>query len=266
VAIAQGFAYPTAPTALTTRVKPGLDQKLKIALMRGTRMVSIHAVFHQQLPVGAHTIRLRARDDLHAGLGLVADEIEILPGTGQVVHQAFNERIETDENKIPVEFNARRAGEPEFLAVKGGAIGVLPRHAYEFAVIVKGPGVIEALKGFRVATALPADLRPAVRTGVEQDADYAIAAAHQDDRAPRHASRSKIPWLRDFRGVASIEPALLEHVPLFERHDLRIREHAAMHTKHSILAVIEHQVVERRLVHGELLVCAGCAMSPGVAD
>ena len=84
-----------------------------------------------------------------------------------------------------------------------------------------------------------------MRAGVEQDADHAIAATHQDDRAPRHASRSKIPWLWDFRGVASIEPALLKHAPLFERHDLGIREHAALHTKHPVLAVIEHQVIER---------------------
>ena len=126
--------------------------------------------------------------------------------------------------------------------------------------------MIEALKGLGVATALPADLRPAVRAGIEQDADHAIAATHQDDRAPRHASRSKIPWLWDFRGVASIEPALLEHAPLFERHDLGIREHAAMHTKHPILAVIEHQVVERCLFHGGLLVHVGWAMRSGAAD
>src|SRR5262249_44666658 len=155
-------------------------------------------------------------------------------------------------------FNARRTDEPEFLAVKGRTVSVLPRHAYEFALIVEGPGVIEALKGLGVATAFPADLRSAVCAGVEQDADHVIAATHQDDGASRHASSSEISWLWDFRGVASIEPALLEHAPLFERHNLGLREHAAMHTKHSVLAVIEHQVIERRLFHGGLLVCVGC--------
>src|SRR5262245_34435180 len=115
--------------------------------------------------------------------------------------------------------------------------------------------MIEALKGLGVTTAFPADLRSAVCAGVEQDANHAIAATHQDDRTPRHASRSKIPWLRDFRSVTSIEPALLEHTPLFERHDLGLREHAAMHTKHPILAIIEHQVIEYRLFHGGILVC-----------
>ena len=229
-------------------------------------MVPVHAVFHQQLPVGAHTIRLCARDDLHAGLGLVTDQIEVWPGAGQVVHQAFDEWIETDENKIPIYLHPGWTGEPEFPAVKGSTVGVLPRHADEFALIVEGPGVIETLKGFGVATALATDLCPTVRTGVEQDAYHTIAAAHQDDRASRHASRSKISWLRDFRGVTGIDPALLEHAPLFERHDLRLREHAAMHTKHPILAVIEHQIIERCLVHGGLLVHVEWAMRSGAAD
>jgi hypothetical protein len=54
--------------------------------------------------------------------------------------------------------------------------------------------------------------------------------------------------------VAGVDPALLEDAPLFERHDLGIREHATVHTEHPVLAVIEHQVIERRLFHGGLLV------------
>src|SRR5262249_9897497 len=145
--------------------------------MRGARMIPVHAIFHQQLPVRPHAVRLRARDDLHAGLGLVADQIEIWLGARQVVHEAFDSRIDTDENKISVALDTGRTGGPEFLAVKGRAVGVLPRYPYEFAVIVEGPGVIKALKGLGVATALPADLRPAVRAGIEQDPYYAIAAA-----------------------------------------------------------------------------------------
>src|SRR5262249_43821043 len=105
VAIAPGFAYSTPPPPPPARVHASLDQKLKIALMRGARMVPVHAIFHQQLPVRAHTIRLRARDNLHAGLGLVADQIEIWPGARQVVRQAFNGLIETNEDKIPIDLD-----------------------------------------------------------------------------------------------------------------------------------------------------------------
>src|SRR5262249_27266756 len=120
-------------------------------------------------------------------------------------------------------------------------------------LVIKGPGVIEALKGFSVATALTADLRPTVRAGVQQDPHRAIAAAYQDDGTASHTPRSKIPWLGDLLGVARVEPALLENALLFERHDLGVSERAAMHAKQPVLTVVQHQVIERCLFHRVLL-------------
>jgi hypothetical protein len=39
-----------------------------------------------------------------------------------------------------------------------------------------------------------------------------------------------------------------------------------MHTKYSVLAVIEHQAIERCLFHGGLLVQVGWARRSGAAD
>src|SRR5437763_11531467 len=143
----------------------------------------------------------------------------------------LNIRVEADKDKVAVDVDPGWADEPEFLTVEGGTIRIITWHANELPLVIKRPGVIEALKGFGITTALTAYLRTAMRAGVEQDTYHAIAATYQDDGPAGHTPGFKIPWLWDLGGVPSIEPALLETAPVFERHDLTIGECTAMHAR-----------------------------------
>ncbi len=75
MAIAEGEAPPGPTVRQKALIHPGIVQKVHVTLVRNRRVIAIDAVFHQQLPIGAHTVGLRAADDLHTDFRLVADQI-----------------------------------------------------------------------------------------------------------------------------------------------------------------------------------------------
>jgi hypothetical protein len=86
-------------------------------------------------------------------------------------------------------------------------------------MVVEGPGMIRTLKALGIPGWLPADERPAVGTGVQQDTHLAIAAACQDDRPARHMSGAKVSGIWDLGFMARIDPALFEDLSPFQFAD-----------------------------------------------
>jgi len=93
---------PTTPPPHLVRVNPGLDQKFKITLnawcahgthpwLFSTSSFQFARMLYACVPV---TISMPA-------LGLVADQVEILPGAAPGKSTRFQLSIETDENEIP---------------------------------------------------------------------------------------------------------------------------------------------------------------------
>ena len=57
-------------------------------------MIAVVTILDQQLPVGAGTISLLSRDDLHPHFRLIGYQVEILARAGQIVVEAFSRGIE----------------------------------------------------------------------------------------------------------------------------------------------------------------------------
>src|SRR5437764_221132 len=70
--------------------------------------------------------------------------------------------------------------------------------------------MIETLEGFRAAVLLAADLRAAMRTGVEHRLEIALAITREQDVAASDRTGDEIARPGQFRAVAEIEPTFVE--------------------------------------------------------
>jgi hypothetical protein len=90
---------------------------------------------------------LRASDDGHSGLGLIANHIEILLHRTQIIREAFDVLVKADEIEIAVTLEPRNllhvGGRPllEILGI-GGFSGL----AAQRSIKAEHPAVVEALK------------------------------------------------------------------------------------------------------------------------
>jgi hypothetical protein len=212
-------------------------------------MVPIHAVLYQELPVGAHTICLHSAHDFHPYGGLITDEIKIFFGSCKVIDQSLDRRIETDKDKTTIGFDPRRHGEAESLTVKGPAVSLIAWHTNKVSLIIKRPGMVEALECFGIAGLLTAHQGTTMCAGVEKDTYHTISAAYKNDWSASHASSPKVTWLRDFRGMPSIDPAAFKHATLFDIKYARIGKHTAIDAKYTIHSIIYDQMVSSNIFH-----------------
>jgi hypothetical protein len=108
------------------------------------------------------------------------------------------------------------------------------------------------LKALGVARRLSADEGSAVGTGIQEDANLTVAATHQDDPPTGDMTRLEISGTRDFGFMSGINPALLEDPPFLELEDGRVGEHAPINPKEAILDIVDHEVPEGAIFHGDI--------------
>src|SRR5260221_596 len=144
------------------------------------RMVAVDAVLGQQLPVGADRIFLAAGDDRHAGIGLVADDVEILFGVAKVLFERNDVRIEGNEVEVAIGFvtghglHVRSAAAFEVFGI--GFLAGLPS---QLSVCTENPTMIETLERFGVTLALATDLGASMRAGIHQGAKPTLCVTRE---------------------------------------------------------------------------------------
>src|SRR5581483_3587326 len=220
-------------------VDSDVAEEAEVTLMGRQAMVAVVAVFDQQFPVGARAVGLLARHDLHPDFRLIGDKIEILPRAGKIVRQTLGVPVEAGKDESAVARDLGGRCQREFIARERIAIGLLARHAHQLSAIVERPGVIRTLKGLRVAGPLAAHEGAAMRAGVEQHANRAVVAAHQDHRAPGYLPRPIVARVRDFRFMAHVDPASIEDPPPLLFETFGINERPAIDAKDPSFAVID---------------------------
>src|SRR5215470_2039888 len=127
------------------RIHPDIGEVLtKVALVGRQRMIPVHAVFDQQLPIRLHAVGLRAVYDLNVLAAEVEHVVEIFTRVTEISDQALDRRIEADEHHAAIAFEVRHWLEAERITVESRSVGVVARDANEPPAEVKGPGVIKA--------------------------------------------------------------------------------------------------------------------------
>ena len=130
-------------------------------------VVTVNAVFSEEFPVRTHRVFLRASHDCHCRFRLVADHIEIFPDRAQIVREAFDVLVKTDEIEIAIALEPRNllhAGCAALLEIFG--VGSLSGLASQRSVQAEYPAMIKTLEGLRTAVLLAANLCTAMRAGV----------------------------------------------------------------------------------------------------
>ncbi len=154
--------------------------------VHGRDVVAVGAVLGLQLPVAVIGVGGRAAQHLQPFVGLVDDHVDHLARLAEVVFQRLHVGIERPEQEAAVVLEPRDLRQVvaavlvELLGV-ARALGVL--HLQQLAGVREGPAVERAGEGLLVAALEPAELRAAVRTGVDQRVQLAVLVAGDDDRA-----------------------------------------------------------------------------------
>ena len=125
-----------------------------VAHVRDLRVIPVVAVLDEELPVRLNAVALRAADDLHADVGLIGDQVEVLLRAGEVVVQRDAQRIEIHEVEAAIALQTRRRAQAERRARERRPVAVLVGHADQGAFIAEGPAVVKALEALRLALAL----------------------------------------------------------------------------------------------------------------
>src|SRR5262249_49075756 len=144
-------------------------------------------------------------------------EIDVFPGTAEIVSERRRVLIEAHEVEAAVLFEARRPLEAVSNLVETFGIGIVTRHARERAVIAVGPAMIDAHEAAGVALALGAHDRAAMPAGVEQAVKLALLVAHEDHRPAGDLAGAEVARFLELRGMPDIDPAApedLRHFPL----------------------------------------------------
>ena len=233
VAAAPGFEHAVE------RKAAGAAEEAHVAGVRGHSVIGIDAVLAQQLPVRPNAVALGACSDLHARLGLVHDQIQVLAGVREVLLQTLDRRIEADEDEAPVALRTRRPPKPEGGALKGGAVGLLPWHPDELALVAVGPAVIEALEALLVSAGLTTDLRAAMPARVQEDPHLSVRSPHKNQRARPEIPGLEVTRLGDLGLVPHVDPRAVEQTLALQFQDLGIREGPSVDAKDAAVAIVD---------------------------
>ncbi len=90
--------------------------------------------------------------------------------------------------------------------------------------------------------ALAADDGAAMAADVEQRADIALPVAAEDHRPAGDVAGDEVARIFDLRGVADIDPALVEDRAVLVLQNLRRDEHAAMDRERQVLQVLDDEL------------------------
>ena len=103
--------------------------------------------------------------------------------------------------------------------------------------------MIDAVELPRVALALAADQRAAMAADVEQRAHLALPVAAEDHRPAGDLAGAEVAGIFDLRGVADVDPALVEDRAVLVLQDFRRDEHLAVDLEGQVLQVLDHEAV-----------------------
>ncbi len=213
-------------------------------------MRAVEVVLEHQLPVAVVDVLEHAARDFQLAAGRAVDEVvEGGLGGSKEFQQIRSGRGQGSENEPAIGRDARhgfQSGGQAALLIAG-----LERHGAQHARRVVAPAVIGAHEAFRIALALRAHHRSAVRAAIDQHRDLVIFFFYDNYGFPPHARGEVVAGVLDLALVAEHQPGAAEDARHLEREDFRVGVHAAVH------AVGLHQ-------HGELLV-RGHAMIVAVA-
>ena len=105
--------------------------------------------------------------------------------------------IEAGEDEAAVGLHARDPLEPKLVEVQPARVGVAVRHAFELALGVERPGVVEAGEHLGGARILPAHQCAAMRARVVEHVDVpAVHAADHEDRPTRQRPAHEVARAR----------------------------------------------------------------------
>ncbi len=227
-----------------------LPQIAKITLMRGKCMVAVDAIFDQQLPVGANAIRLRSFHYFHPNFRLIAYQVQILFGAGEVFIQILGRRIEADKDKSAIAIHSRRLCKTEFLPVKSRlAVRIVAGNADQFTALIVCPRMVRALERLRVAGTLTAYERAAMGAGVQQHSHFAIVPPYENQRTACDPARTEIARPGHLRLVAGVDPAILEDSLPLDFQAFRFGERAPIHAENSPRLIVDYELVQRYVLH-----------------
>jgi len=224
----------------------------KISLVSRPDVVSIQTILDQEFPVGLDRVSIGTPDDPHAFFGLVDDEVQIFASARQIGRQFLDIGIEAHKNKPAIIVYPRRRLEAHLRSVEMVAVSRLIRHAYEIAMIIEGPGVVEALQNVSLSLIVPADERASVRACVQENPELAVIAAHEEKRSPRDISAPVFAGVFCFGFVTQIQPAFVEDPFLLPLKNLDGRHGGSMDPEDALFWVVYNQPF--RVEHGMPLV------------
>jgi len=230
-----------------------IPQRLHAAALGGILGAALEALGLRPSEMPAADVRAGTRatltvlnPELLAARGLkglkVDDQVEIVPSAGEIRHEFFNLGIEAHEHKAAVTLHPRRRLEAHFRSIETVRVAGLVRHAYEIALIVEAPGMIETLQNIGPAVVMPANERASVRACVEEDPQLSVAAADKEKRPSRDISTPVVARLLYFGFVAQIEPALVEYPLLLHLKNLERSHGGAMNSKYALVRVVDDKI------------------------
>jgi hypothetical protein len=187
---------------------------------------------------------LRAGNHSHPGFGLVEDKVDIFACAGEVAEERLDAGVEAHEIKpaVVIEFGWRFERERGAVEIPGISGGV--RDSDELAEVVEGPRMVEALESLGVTLVEAADLGAPMRATIMEDADDAVLAANENQRAPSDIAPAIITRFLELRFVPDVEPASVEDTLALEREGLLRGHDGAMDAKSPALIVLDDKTAD----------------------
>ena len=78
------------------RLGPARLELVEETLVGRDRVIAVHAVFDQQLPIRFHAVGLRAVRNLELFAAKFAHQVEMFAGVAEIAHDAFDGRVVAD--------------------------------------------------------------------------------------------------------------------------------------------------------------------------
>ena len=235
-----------------THVVGRIHQDIEVARMRRHRVVAVDAVLGQQLPVGADRVFLAAADDRHAGVGLVADHVEIFLGVAEVIRQRNDVRIEGDEIEVAVAFIARHGLHVRGIAAlevlgdrtlrRAGCAACRPRRIPSRD---RSTGTI-----WRCPCVSRQTCAPRCGQVFSSASKLPLGVARKENASAADRAGDEIARLRQFRGVSEIQPGPVEDLFLLRLVDFMIDKVAARDLEYPLRRIHEKGRLSVFCVHG----------------
>jgi hypothetical protein len=103
--------------------------------------------------------------------------------------------------------------------------------------------MIEALQNVGMPLVVPANQRASVRAGVQKNPKFAVAAADEEKRPPRHIPAPVVAPVLHFGFVAQIQPAFIEDPLLLHPKHFERRHGGAMDPKYARIWLVYDQIL-----------------------